>query len=343
MKSQFSTQRRGGAEKNPKGIKSFSPALTRQRLRWVVVPQNKFLLRIGWGEGGRRPDEVNRELRQTRERGLTPPIFPRKLRAWLKRMTNSDPFTFSQPANPDAKVWRYLDLAKAIYLFQTGKLVFCRLDSFGDKHEGSITIPMLHNKEKTAKQLGAADISEILAVGLRCVRKIGYASCWHLNNSESEAMWQLYCPNNQGIAIQTTYKKLGACSLKWDKAIIGLVTYLDYQLEKFQMENFLNALMHKRESFKHESEVRVLITRYDLLTKLNPPTLEDLKKREVQFESQPRNIQIDWNLEENIDGIFVNPYAPAWQSEMIQNLIRSIRPSLADKVKMSNLSGLPVF
>ena len=26
---------------------------------WENVPQNKFLLRIGWGEGGRRPDEVN--------------------------------------------------------------------------------------------------------------------------------------------------------------------------------------------------------------------------------------------------------------------------------------------
>jgi hypothetical protein len=44
-------------------------------------PQNKFLLRIGWGEGGRRPDEVNREIRKPRERGLTPINFPRTLAA----------------------------------------------------------------------------------------------------------------------------------------------------------------------------------------------------------------------------------------------------------------------
>jgi len=36
-------------------------------LRRENVPQNKFLLRIGWGEGGRTPDEVNRETHESRE------------------------------------------------------------------------------------------------------------------------------------------------------------------------------------------------------------------------------------------------------------------------------------
>jgi hypothetical protein len=54
MKSQFSTPRRKAAEKNPKGIQSFSPALTRQRLRWVVVPQNNSFsaLERRWPQAG---------------------------------------------------------------------------------------------------------------------------------------------------------------------------------------------------------------------------------------------------------------------------------------------------
>ena len=33
-------------------------------------------------------------------------------------------------------------------------------------------------------------------------------SCWHENQYESAAMWQLYNPSNDGIAIQTTFGKL---------------------------------------------------------------------------------------------------------------------------------------
>jgi hypothetical protein len=37
-----------------------------------LICGKKFLLRIGWGEGGRRPDEVNREPREIREHKLMP-------------------------------------------------------------------------------------------------------------------------------------------------------------------------------------------------------------------------------------------------------------------------------
>jgi hypothetical protein len=41
------------------GVTEISPVLADAiGLRREIVPQNKFLLRIGWGEGGRRPDEV---------------------------------------------------------------------------------------------------------------------------------------------------------------------------------------------------------------------------------------------------------------------------------------------
>ena len=42
------------------GVTEISPVLADAiGLRREIVPQNKFLLRIGWGEGGRRPDEVS--------------------------------------------------------------------------------------------------------------------------------------------------------------------------------------------------------------------------------------------------------------------------------------------
>jgi hypothetical protein len=35
-----------------------------------------------------------------------------------------------------------------------------------------------------------------------------YLNCWHLNDYESAAMWDIYQRNNDAIAIQSTYTKL---------------------------------------------------------------------------------------------------------------------------------------
>ena len=78
-------------ENRPASSFCLCPPPKRQRRGIVVeskppiVPQ-KFLFRIRWGEGGRRPDEVNREPRQTRERGLTLINLPRTLSAWQKSL-----------------------------------------------------------------------------------------------------------------------------------------------------------------------------------------------------------------------------------------------------------------
>ena len=56
------------SNRSPNGATENSPRFQ----PWVCIPQNKFLLRIGWGEGGRRPDEVNCELRQIREFKIKP-------------------------------------------------------------------------------------------------------------------------------------------------------------------------------------------------------------------------------------------------------------------------------
>ncbi len=36
------------------------------------------------------------------------------------------------------------------------------------------------------------------------IREIHFVSCWHENETESEAMWKLYLKSGDGVAIQTT-------------------------------------------------------------------------------------------------------------------------------------------
>src|SRR5215203_3143565 len=154
--------------------------------------------------------------------------------------------SFPQPDDPSVKVWRYLDLPRFIWMLSTGALAFARVDTLEDPFEGSIPSAVY---DRWIDQ--HADLVETAQKGLR---KQAFVSCWHANNTESEAMWRLYCGSREGIALQTTYEKLDA-SLPAG-VFLGQVTYLDYECDMQPPRDRLGLLMRKRQAFEHEHEIR---------------------------------------------------------------------------------------
>ena len=45
--------------------------------------------------------------------------------------------SFKEPEDVEAKIWRYLDLAKFLAMIEKKTLFFCRIDKLGDPFEGS--------------------------------------------------------------------------------------------------------------------------------------------------------------------------------------------------------------
>jgi len=83
-------------------------------------------------------------------------------------------------------------------------------------------------------------------------------SCWHLNSHESEAMWKLYIKSEEGVAIQSTYRRLcESLSRCQGEIFIGKVKYIDYATDQSNEPDFW-PLMHKRKSLTHEQEVRAI-------------------------------------------------------------------------------------
>ena len=58
-------------------------------------------------------------------------------------------------------------------------------------------------------------------------------SSWHINEYESFAMWQIFTKNNEGLAIQSTIKRLQEALKPETKTTqyIGEVNYIDYKKE----------------------------------------------------------------------------------------------------------------
>jgi hypothetical protein len=184
--------------------------------------------------------------------------------------------------NPDAVIWRYMDLFKFESLLTQSSLFFCRADKFSDPFEGSL--PRKEAEHIKHSELVGELIGEDMPllpgqkwweparhVRARSIRSF-VINCWHINPSESDAMWKLYLQNKEGIAIQSTVKRLRECFASFDGTIyITKVRYIDYENGywfdeidyPFWPEDGLSAsafapITHKRIAFAHEQELRVL-------------------------------------------------------------------------------------
>lgn len=249
--------------------------------------------------------------------------------------------SFKQPDNDNAKVWKYMDLAKFVWMLNNKKLFLSSVSSLLDPHEGSTPILNYeemnsfresHNRANNNSQIGNSDsISRLF----RDFKNATFVSCWTMSNVESEAMWKLYCPNDQGIAIQSTYKKL-ALQIKDESMFIGAVSYIDYATEGINMGNMFDRFMHKRISFLHESEVRIV----KILSKYLSSYINDV---EYKNKEAPLGIEMDIDLIELVENIYVNPYSDKWFYDSTSIVIDSICPKLSSKINWSNMKSNPLF
>jgi len=114
--------------------------------------------------------------------------------------------------------------------------------------------------------------------------------CWHENESESEALWRLYCPSpSAGVAIQTTFSKLGQSLGDRLDIEIGRIKYIDFRRD-FADPN--GAIFRKRKSLSHEREVRAVLH------------LPDRPGEAGLLEPVDMSVLLQ--------GVTISPFAPSW-------------------------------
>jgi hypothetical protein len=55
---------------------------------------------------------------------------------------------FTPPSDPNVRIWRYMSLAKFVWMLQTHALYFSRCDLMGDPFEGYATRPQPRYEEE---------------------------------------------------------------------------------------------------------------------------------------------------------------------------------------------------
>ncbi|KWS20859.1 hypothetical protein AL062_02780 [Pseudomonas syringae pv. syringae] len=197
------------------------------------------------------------------------------------------------------RLYRILDFARAVQIFESKSLYFAHPQVWDDPYEVSIEHQSSHAL---------------------------FAQCW-CRLGVSDAMWRIYSPNQMGVRISTSTKKLNQ-ALR-DATIstgyhleTGPVEYLtqhalDLKIRmiagdlraKFELSKAAKALLMKREAFTHESEWRAVIYCPDI----NPVKIH-------------KGISLAVNPHKLIDSILLDPRAP-------QELIDAFTYYFKEKIK----------
>lgn len=240
---------------------------------------------------------------------------------------------------PDAKLWRFTNFTKFIDALERSSLFFSRADLLGDRFEGSLARPNISQRAtvyaEVLSRIGEEkwrDVQETYRRMLEGARFNTYISSWHVGEYESAAMWGLYTPPSEGIAIRTTFARLRD-SLRTDHRVhIGQVTYMDYETSWIPEGNSLAPFVHKRRSYDFESELRAVIQEF--LRAGNEHEIDPTRHG-------PPGVRVPVDLGILIESVWVSPSAPAWLSELVRDVARRYRSELA--VFQSSLADDPIF
>jgi hypothetical protein len=226
-------------------------------------------------------------------------------------MYKDDP-NLEKPENEDVKIWRYMDLWKFIDMLTTSTLYFTRVDNLDDPNEGSWRPSGVY---EAYKSYGDQYIKD-LQYWEKVFRTTGAVNCWHVNDSESLKMWELYIPHGHGVAIQSTYGLLRNAIQPYDENIctIGMMQYIDYDKEKFKrctqnsFGRFTDFFTYKNLDFRHENELRALIMA--------------MGDRNNQAKSIPKGgIKLKVSLNDLIKTVYLSPNAQEWKLDLLKKLV----------------------
>jgi len=258
---------------------------------------------------------------------------------------HKDHSAFEKPRE-NVRIWRYMDFTKFVSLLEKKALFFPRADKLGDSFEGSFPKAYIDyfnaNLDKIFRPetwglINREQAPKGFSRARRTARKFVAISCWNMQEEESAALWKLYCSTFNGIAIQSTIRRLKNSLKDEERDIyIGIVKYIDYYSQppsdSLPDDFFPHPFLYKGKSFKFENEVRAV-------SKL--PQLKIIGDFHGKFIPGHKGYDVTIDTDLLIENVYLSPMSSKWQKKVVTSVLTKYR--LKKKVLQSDLNKKPVF
>src|SRR5438105_3363117 len=103
----------------------------------------------------------------------TPGVDPRSL------LQEGMQQVFEPPADPNIRIWRYMDFTRLVNMFEEEGLFFRRADLFEDKFEGTMSEPL---RDFLAQQDHSQSLESYREM-MRHIRSCSFINSWHMNEA----------------------------------------------------------------------------------------------------------------------------------------------------------------
>jgi len=212
-----------------------------------------------------------------------------------------------------------MDIAKFLRLLEMQSLWFSRADCLEDPREAGMT-----DSERERFDV-ASRPAELLA------RTTNFLCCWRAGNDESMAMWDIYGKGGATVAIKSTIGRLKEVVATLSRPVfIAEVRYVDWQ-QTPPAYNMLVWCVRKALSYRHESEVRMVIWAQDIVEKIFDKW--DASQNEAPPKSSfaevrttvPLGLDIPVDLDKLITEVAVGPREPSWIGVLVQDILQRYR------------------
>jgi hypothetical protein len=237
---------------------------------------------------------------------------------------------FIEPKDRNARLWRYMDLARLLSVIDAGALFFPSVAMLSemDPYEGEPALARIR-----AAQARGADELRKLRLQRDVFKHLNFFNCWHMNDGESDAMWKLYVKGSEGVAIQSTVGRVissfASCS---DTVYMGAVKYVNHATlaaptgTPFGFSDYI----FKRLAFQHEQEVRLGTYRADVRTEffdecglLKTPAPE-VRAEDVLLFPGRKGVYVGADVSVLIERVVVSPFSPVWFSDLVVSLSKKL-------------------
>lgn len=222
-------------------------------------------------------------------------------------------------SDPEAPLWRYMDLAKLVSVLVDKALFFPSGKTLAkqDRFEGQPTYAEVAELNRLATPPPPETLNtirdELLASfreaapaeqkwHMAIIKSISFFNCWHMNDYQSDAMWKIYDTGNRGVAIRSTVGRLTRSFAATDKPIyIGAIRYCtEPDNSPPNTKIYVWRFMRKRRAFEHEKELRAIVI--------------DGEQRGLT------GIKVPVYIDDLISNVVISPYAESWAEPLVKNL-----------------------
>jgi hypothetical protein len=235
----------------------------------------------------------------------------------------------------DLTVWRYMPLSKFISLLTYGALWFSKLNILQDNYEGMMPHPtkrMIESKYNEMKNHFPPNLhwqfDTIASQNEQDTRELLVVSCWFLDESESERMWEEYGGNSDAVAIKSTIGRLcgGSIAVPEDKhrTHIGRVTYVDFNnhlMTEYDANQGYERAFLKDNKYQHESEIRIVTLNVNSKYCIRPDG-KPYEEGEINMSNFERpGLYIAVHIPQLISEIVISPTAGEWLYLLINRIM----------------------